>query len=875
MNLKPMLAVLAFVTALTGRGDSVTNAWMLHSWEGYMPFPSLAETRDAEIDGPILKVADIRGEYGIHLINRTRVSVGKGDRLFVSMLARGAGDLRVRGECYGGGRHLGRLDEVTEQIEGTGWRYVEFTLPLLPGTEGVDFSVGRRDHKDLELADVRATGLPELPIRDLTPSVVAYQDDFEKDRTRPGSPKLVNGILAEGLGERTRYGLYRAVRPLEIFRTKVPAKAGEVVSSQFRFYSFAEKPFGVRGRGRLVETVASGAASLGLELADDAKAPVVEICLSGADGTPAFRIPRTSLPADFRLDLAADGAWTLTVKGLADSSLRRFGGMAPAFAREKGARTVVLALPDAGTKALVDLLAVASAKCEDRPARPPFVLKRDAAFDPVKAGWREVLHDDFDGTEINADIWEPAHYENGWRPELCRLDGQGHVLFRCGYMERYGKIVAASLWSKQRFLWGYFEARLKFTHLPGWNAAFWLYGRSNANPFLDGHEIDIFEDYYTRPSKPGDPSPKRLDHNNHFVFSSVLKSWNYNSTLPRGIDDWYVIGCKRTPFETTYYLDGKPIASTAFHSPWDTVTFDPFSHMAGTRPLHIIFQSGIDNEEVFKRNPRVEDFVVDWVRVYEMPGQDKAPSVAWRNPSDRVMVAPGEHLGFDVSARAFAADGKIEAVYLFDNGNFIDYRFGGEAKFGFPFTRGFFDRTDYMKPGRSGMKPAFNGAAHVFIAFAQDGEGRVGLTDKLIRIPVELKSVPAAEGPQRIPGTVLAKRVDAGGWGVSYYFRSTKLNVSEPRDPTFDGAGRLSLPFEAGDWMNFTVDVAEAGAYAATVDARPLPTDIPNVTWLVDGRLAATSPLPSATLNLPAGRHVLTLVSEGTFDFSKMDFVRK
>ena len=56
------------------------------------------------------------------------------------------------------------------------------------------------------------------------------------------------------------------------------------------------------------------------------------------------------------------------------------------------------------------------------------------------------------------------------------------------------------------------------------------------------------------------------------------------------------------------------------------------------------------------------DMWVDWVRVYEMPGQDKAPTVAWRNPSDRVMVAPGEHLDFDVSARASAADGWISVA---------------------------------------------------------------------------------------------------------------------------------------------------------------------------------------------------------------------
>ena len=199
--------------------------------------------------------------------------------------------------------------------------------------------------------------------------------------------------------------------------------------------------------------------------------------------------------------------------------------------------------------------------------------------------------------------------------------------YQGGLEGRPRDLESASLYTYQDFLFGYFEARVRFRKEHGWWSAFWLCTDNPSNPFLDGFEIDIYEDYYLRSKVPGGPPQDILDHNLHIFAGGALKSWNYNSKLPGTIEDFYVIGCKWTPFEISYYLNGNLIASSASHSPYDSVTFDPFNHGAGFTPLKAILsgccgRSGGDPKD----GNFPEEFMVDYVRIYEYP-RDKEPKI--------------------------------------------------------------------------------------------------------------------------------------------------------------------------------------------------------------------------------------------------------
>ena len=95
----------------------------------------------------------------------------------------------------------------------------------------------------------------------------------------------------------------------------------------------------------------------------------------------------------------------------------------------------------------------------------------------------------------------------------------------------------------------------------------------------------MYEDYYM--AGKGNRTTNVLDHNLHCYVGGILKSWNYNSVLPGKAEDFYVIGVKWTPFEISYYLNGKLIKSSANHSPHQSVTFDAVNHANGTAPLDL------------------------------------------------------------------------------------------------------------------------------------------------------------------------------------------------------------------------------------------------------------------------------------------------
>ena len=98
----------------------------------------------------------------------------------------------------------------------------------------------------------------------------------------------------------------------------------------------------------------------------------------------------------------------------------------------------------------------------------------------------------------------------------------------------------------------------------------------------------------------------------------------------------------------SYYLNGKLIPSEANHSPYNSVTFDPFNHAAGCVPLHAILsgccgKSGGDPT----KGKFPESFFVDYVRIYEYPhDSDPVVRLAKKPDESTFILKPGEELDF-------------------------------------------------------------------------------------------------------------------------------------------------------------------------------------------------------------------------------------
>ena len=504
-------------------------------------------------------------------------------------------------------------------------------------------------------------------------------------------------------------------------------------------------------------------------------------------------------------------------------------------------------------------------------------------FDPVKEGWPLVWSDEFDGTAVDWSKW--FTFPPSQPKDHASLDGEGHLRIRADRPDGK-KVVTTGLWSVPEFKYGYYEARVKFTRQPGWWAAFWMYGMSNTNPMMDGFEIDIFEDYFTRMRNREGRNKQSLDHNLHLIADGVLRSWNYVSAYPGPFDGWHVLGCKRLPLEITYYLDGVPIRSSAAHSTRGNVAFDGDEHGVGVVPLHVIVSGqvmsnpskfGPIDEAVFP-----EDYEVDYVRCYEYPVKgDRLPQVQWAE-SDGAVVAPtGSVLRFAVDARPSPVSRKpITCVRLFDDGYLIAEKSKPPYVFEIPFTESFYAGTAWGEQGRTGGCMRFGGGAHAFAAFATDAAGETSHTPVRLKIPGFGASVARGGRPHAVPGRIDPLAYDEGGRNVAYYDTDAKPGSNRPS--TVSGV-------TSGEWLNYTVDIAEAGEYAASLRVgTPIPCrhraivllDGVRIGMFSFGRHASDlwncdSTAEIASLDLPAGRHVLTLLLSGRFDFSTLELKRK
>ena len=744
-------------------------------------------------------------------------------------------------------------------------------------------------------------------------------DDYEDAaKTREGNPQIFRAPVSNGLLENTGQAKYSTTGDALAFGFKkrhffTPQNETRVFAYGFRLYALAG------GKARIVCTSPTSEFSVNIATSSNETFLCQIVDIGRKPGR--FELPMSALPADVMLYARRDGGYAVLATSLADGGVRKAFGDVGFFREEfaDGFDICVKLEPDAGKTAemTIDNLIAGVAISAGASAAPAAFVKPEKEFDPAKAGWKKVFEDDFEGTQLDMEKWWFAPWAKNPEKKVA-LDGEGHLAIKCDFIPGTTNLTSGGIWSARAFSYGFAEAKVKFTKNNGWWAAFWLYGRSNTNPGVDGSEIDIFEDYYTRAAKPGAPNRPILDHNLHISVGKALQSWQYRSELPGTLDDWYVIGCKWTPFEISYYVNGKLMKSHANHSPYDGVVFDARNHAAMNAPLHILF-SGCIMRGWGRRDTTgctfPEFFKIDYVRYWEYPQDDPAlPRIAWKDSAegDRVMVPPGGKVTFEATvSSAPATKAPIKEALLFDCGHPVAVRTAPPWKFEIPFTEEYYRTTRYMAPGRSGKSPPWDTIAHAFRLYVRDAEGRIASADGVRwRIPLAAgKGLPAlpTEGgtdallsarpykgkAHALPSTILPWQFDEGGRGVGHHSLVATPRKKGPgrmrllRDDTaFDCRKATVMQMKSGEWMNYTVDVATGGTFRATLKFGT-GNNFPNkVLLLVDGvqRGEFDCPWPGKWswetrtanpiegINLPSGRHVITLMPVGYLSVGTLTF---
>ena len=905
--------------------NGLPKGWTFHVWKGYLPKPAAEVVEGDAKGGRALCIKDVRGADGAAVMTVAKRPGACGDRVAVGFTARGRGKAwvtLVRSTEKGGWNQTEPHVTIDLTDEWTAHECL-FTLHDGPNGETKSFQVelGLDTGAEACFADVSAdhsAATPEERVaaagkglrtlrRTLETKREIASDDFEDAaRVRTPKPELVQDIIAPGLLSKTTLGVYRGERA---FTVPMPGGAvalerdplGTYLSAGVRIYDFgraartaacARLGFTVEGGGAAPRTACAEVVS------DPARADL--LCTVVCDGVRAghVRVPVSALPADFTFGVAADGRWIFQTTSLSDSSVRMRRGACTPYAKGCTATAALEVRPVSGAAGItLDALALRETVETVKDATPPIILERAREFDPVKAGWPLVFADEFDGDSLDWSKWFVPWYHKKDSARHFSLDGKGHLVLKVEKNPETGKLETGSIWSKDAWRYGYFEARLKYTRKPGWWSAFWMYGIGNRNPFWDGFEIDIQEDYYTRPKVKGGPERRTIDHNLHVYTGTLLKSWNYNSELPGSLDDFYTLGCKWTPFEISYYVDGRLLSSQAAHSPHDSVTFDAYHHAYGLVPLHAIVSGQIMGEKWFASDISgvefPEEYVLDHVRVYKYPEEEgAAPTVAFAKGQDRALFAKtGDRLRFSAEVKpATKSQAPVKAVYLFDDGYLIDFKTEPPYEFLVPFTKERYATTRWAQGGRSGARPAFDSYPHVFVVAAQDADGRVGHSGKLVKILRDADGFTPHEKKDRaVPAFVPPWTFDEGGQGAAYYDttpgnKAWEKNKRRPDEDVDAGPEHIHYT-DTGEWLNYTLRVERDGPYAIAVKVRDNAA-IPGTRYVplyMDGQLLGTFEVDVARLDagrtlkahLPAGRHTFTVMLHAPIEFMGLDFSKE
>lgn len=243
--------------------------------------------------------------------------------------------------------------------------------------------------------------------------------------------------------------------------------------------------------------------------------------------------------------------------------------------------------------------------------------------------WELMFEDGFDGS--NKDLDKSWDFQNGpggnilcsrWRENAEVADGI--LRLRAKKEKRGGQDwTAASMWTKRKFKYGYFECRYKYAGATGTNNSFWLMTRDRVEakvrddrspPGVEGQfEIDINEGHY----------PNLINTNIH---NWSGKHWAKSARKKvDGVDlasEFHVYGLEWSKDELVWYFDGKEIRrekNTICHK--ETPVWLSLAIIKWAGPV----TDGIDGTSMD----------VDYVRVYRKDGkQDEKQEADAQPPQD-------------------------------------------------------------------------------------------------------------------------------------------------------------------------------------------------------------------------------------------------
>ncbi len=175
---------------------------------------------------------------------------------------------------------------------------------------------------------------------------------------------------------------------------------------------------------------------------------------------------------------------------------------------------------------------------------------------PLEGRWELVFDEEFDDVQAVEARW---HFQNGpsghilssrWRENVEVAGGTLRLVNR--QEQRAGQEwTSGNIWTKQRFTYGYFECRYRYSDAPGVNNSFWIFRPITRPARKDQFELDINEGHH----------PNRINMNIHWVDDELVRrTKGRHITVDRPLGkEFHTFGFAWTEKELIWYFEGKEI----------------------------------------------------------------------------------------------------------------------------------------------------------------------------------------------------------------------------------------------------------------------------------------------------------------------------
>jgi len=413
----------------------------------------------------------------------------------------------------------------------------------------------------------------------------------------------------------------------------------------------------------------------------------------------------------------------------------------------------------------------------------------------LKADYKLIWSDEFDNTVIDKNVWKaevnPGVVYNS-RQKQYYTDRPDNSFIKDGKLiirakkEHYiiNDYTSARLNTFGSFglRYGKIQARIKIARGNGLECKmFMLPEKLEYGAWARSGQIDVMETHGANP----DRVKGGIFHGGQGHYSQ----YSGREHIEKGVDlsqDYHIYTVEWQPYEMRWFIDGKLYA---MQNKWGSFSADypaPFD-----KRFYLVLSVAVDGDTDDSLLPA--EMSVDWIRVYQVEGDNKPPRINITSPAEDSTVNTGD---LKITVNAADADGNLEKVEFYSQNDLL----GVVKEAPYTFT---WEVSD---------------ACHTLTARAVDSAG-FACSDTINFVAgVGCPPKPYHGTPVDLPGRIEAEDFDTSPREKAYWdsdennnggaYRKTEVDIQD----CLEGGYNIGW-IEPGEWLEYTVNIKKTGDY--------------------------------------------------------------